>query len=241
MYNLCMAIKLQNDDRIFFSMVSEAAFTNPFSQKRTELDKKICGSEKNVRWKAIIPQTLQKVRHSIAELDKQGTVTLADFDKPDSELLVYVFLFDIFHRFNQQFDNVIAEQSKAGDAPIKVPFADQIFSLMTQRGFDRLQRKRFFALFYQIRRAFHFIDRGLIGDSESMRRLRENLWNNIFTHDIRLYEKYLWDRMEDFSALLLGPTGSGKGAAAAAIGQSGFIRFDEKKLMFAESFTSMFI
>ncbi|MHC4951121.1 MAG: sigma-54-dependent Fis family transcriptional regulator, partial [Planctomycetota bacterium] len=81
-------------------------------------------------------------------------------------------------------------------------------------------------MFYQIRRAFHFINKGLIGKSNCMQTMRVALWNNIFTYDIRDYERYMWDKMEDFSTLLTGPTGSGKGAAAAAIGKSGFIPYD---------------
>jgi len=96
-------------------------------------------------------------------------------------------------------------------------------------------------MFFQIRRAFYFIEKGLTGTSSVMKKLRMDLWNNIFTHDLNHYQLSLWDKMEDFSTLLLGPTGSGKGAAAGAIGQSGYIPFDPKGNRFVQNFTKTFV
>jgi transcriptional regulator with GAF, ATPase, and Fis domain len=122
-----------------------------------------------------------------------------------------------------------------------VPFAEEALNQFARRGFDPEAAIRFFGIFYQIRRAFHFISGGLIGESASMKELRRHLWDNIFTHDTRLYDRYLWNRMEDFSTLLLGETGTGKGTGAAAIGRSGYIPFDRKSGRFVESFTRGFV
>jgi DNA-binding NtrC family response regulator len=97
------------------------------------------------------------------------------------------------------------------------------------------------AIFYQTRRAFHFISQSLVGNSPCMKQLRKRLWDNIFTHDSRWYVRCFWNRMEDFSTLLLGETGTGKGAAAFALGRSGFIPYDPARRCFTESFTRAFV
>jgi transcriptional regulator with PAS, ATPase and Fis domain len=108
-------------------------------------------------------------------------------------------------------------------------------------GFPEERAIHYFVMFFQLRRAFYFILESLAGDCDSMRRLRQALWNNVFTHDMRGYDAALWNRMEDFSTLLLGETGTGKGAAAAAIGRSEFIPYLPEQRRFAANFAESFI
>ncbi len=233
--------KLKSSDRQFFNLVADATFTNPFSRQRQQLDQQVAGVLKTEDdWRKIVPLAVRAVRERLDQLDTGGRCRIQDFDKKDANLMRYTFLFEVYHNHAFTFDDFILEQQQ-DDSPIKVPFGDTAVRELVGRGFSHEQAIQYFSMFYQIRRAFYFIHQGLVGKSQSMRKLRMDLWNNIFTHDIRDYEQYMWDKMEDFSTLLEGPTGSGKGAAAAAIGRSGFIPYDPVKKEFTASFTTMFL
>lgn len=114
-------------------------------------------------------------------------------------------------------------------------------SANSYRGFVEDEAARCVALFHQLRRAYYFIEAGLVGESPSMKQLRLALWNNVFTHDMQLFDTHLWSRMEDFSTLLLGETGTGKGQAAAAIGRSAHIPYLCGERRFAANFAESFI
>ncbi len=241
-YIKCMAyVKLQSEDRNFFTLVSEATFTNPFSEHWDELKRKISSKSYDVPWRKMAHELVREIEKRISYLDKDRPAKISDFQQSDRNLLEHVFVFKVYFQFIEEFEELIDRQFDAGDEPVTVPFARDVLSQLTARGFAHSAANKYFSLIYQTRRAARFIGRRLIGTSPSMRMLRMNLWNNIFTHDIHHYERYLWNKMEDFSTLLLGPTGCGKGAAAAAIGRSGFIPYEEKKNTFADSFTRMFI
>ena len=231
---------LTGRDRDFLRLLAEAAATNPFSDTYSELQLKIAGCDASVpaeeRYKRIVSRMSEEVRH----MEEAGSDDVRQYSGEDRQLVRQALIYDLYHRFMPRLDEMIADQVAAGDHSVPVRFAGDVLRLLARRGFSPDESKRYFEIMFQVRRAFFFIDHGLVGNSESMKQLRRHLWNNVFTHDIRLYDRYLWNRMEDFSTMLFGETGTGKGAAAAAIGRSGFIPFDEKRGVFAESFTGSF-
>ncbi len=225
----------------FFRMISQAAFSNPFSDERVEVDRQIVGAADNVDWHTMLPPLLQSLKEHIHELEKAGGIRIVADGNQDDRAVVVSVLFHVFHRYMIQFDLLIDEQMEQGDDPCRAPFAFQCLEELLGYGFSRTEACRYVGIFYQIRRAYYFISRELVGESPCMKKLRARLWDNVFTHDIFWYEQCLWNRMEDFSTLLLGETGTGKGAAAAAIGRSGFIPFNPNTQKFEESFTRAFV
>jgi len=241
LYILCMANfeELTEDDRRFFQLVSAAGFSNPFSEERDALDRQLAGMT-GARQETLLKKAIISIKERIETLEKNGRANLSLYQGADRDHLAKGLLFVQFHRYLQSFDELIQQQLREGDEPCVVPFSGELLALLREVGFKGDEARHYLAFFYQLRRAFYFIDQ-LVGQSPAMRELRCTLWNNIFTHNVPRYEERLWNRMEDFSTLLIGETGTGKGAAAAAIGRSGYIPFDEKHGRFAESFTRNFI
>jgi hypothetical protein len=228
-------------DRDFFAQVARAAFVNPFSETRDTLDQLMAGSSGSGSKEDILATVIARVAERATALQRTPGNTLQRLPAADRETVRTVFLFDLYHRHLEDFDRLIQTQSAAGDAPCAVPFARELLAGFSRAGFSEAESLQYLGLFFQVRRAYYFIHAGLTGSGPAMRKVREHLWQTLFTHNTRWFEQYLWNRMEDFSVLLLGETGTGKGAAAAAIGRSGFIPFDPRSGRFSESFTRNFL
>ena len=233
--------KLRTEERDFFNLLAEVIFSNPFSFDKAQLDKTLgrnTTQESNKHhYIALVPVVEEKLQ----QLELAGISQTTDLSGKDRELLEYAYLFQLYHQYVDEFDQHIQEQSVQGEKPVKLKLANALIRKMQQRGFSDADIARYIALFYQIRRAYYFIDESLVGDAACMQNLRHALWNNVFTTDMRIYANHLWNRMEDFSTLILGETGSGKGSAAAAIGRSGLIPFEMDKACFSYSFTQTFV
>jgi DNA-binding NtrC family response regulator len=235
------SLQLTAAEREFFALVAEAAFANPFSDARAEIDLKITGARRHLTPAERLELLIPTVRGRLRGFESSGRAHVQAYAGEDHELVETVFLFDTYYRCHLDLDRLIAEQERAGDEPCRVEFAPQVLARLRELGFRESEACRHFALLYQLRRAYYFIAGGLLGKSRSMKDLRLHLWNNVVTHSIRRYARHLLGRMEDFSTLLLGETGAGKGAAAAAIGRSGWIPVDSQKQRFVESFTKAFV
>ncbi len=233
--------QLTDSQREFLGTVHDAAFANPFSQDRATLDLSIAGLKRDANPKTRLSAAITRVNAALAEIDTPTAAVLGDFSSDDQHLVTYAVLFSLFHHFAEQFDALIAHQIKIREGSCPVLFASDAIRRMRERGICEKDALRYFALFYQLRRGYHFINNALVGRCPSMQHLRMVLWNNVFTHDSQLYVETLWDRMEDFATLILGETGTGKGAAAAAIGRSGYIPFNAREKCFSESFMSSFV
>jgi sigma-54 dependent transcriptional regulator, flagellar regulatory protein len=235
--------RLTAEQRAFFAPLGEAIFLNPFGAERaTLLDRASPGhSSEALRLDPNAYQMPAEVDARLSGLERQGRTAIQHFAPEDRAFMQPVLCYQVYHRHVPSLDRLIQEQLKSPNASVVVPFARSLLEQLSTRGLSLEQSLRYLAIFYQLRRAFHFIVDSLTGEGPSMQQLRLAVWNAVFTHNARLYDQYLWNRMEDFSTLLIGETGTGKGLAAAAIGRSGLIPFDPKAGRFAESFSRSFL
>jgi len=222
-------------ERDFLAALGDVVFANPFTAKRAALINRLAPNATLTDREALA----RVVAPRLAPYLRREALTALSAD--DRRLLEPAFAYVVYHRYVPQLDAHIERQDNQPGAPLPVPFGEDAVGDLVQSGFTQERAAKYFGFFFQLRRAFYFIERTLAGKSDSMEELRRALWNNMFTHDMRTYEAALWEQMEDFATLLLGETGTGKGSAAAAIGRSEFIPYVPAERRFAANFADSFI
>ncbi|MBK1629392.1 Fis family transcriptional regulator [Thiohalocapsa halophila] len=216
---------LSPDDRAYFGLLCETVFANPFAADRGRLAR-LLGNDASAPSAELVSQAVEYHRlmpgldARLGKLAVGGLARLQDFAGEDRALMRRVFLFHCYQRFAERFDPLIA---RGGSGGLGRGLARELTEALAGCGFEPNEQRRWIALYYQLRRAYFFIDQALVGRSAPMRALRQALWNSVFTADLASYALLLWERLQDFPTLLLGETGTGKGQAAAAIGRSGVI------------------
>lgn len=234
---------LRPEERDFLYGATELVLINPFTTDWLKITHRILPDAKlPLHSRKVFFATLAStLENRLQKLESRGLKKVPDFTQADQSLMRYVYLLRAFLNCNDAFEQLIKSQMNINKS-INVPFAEAITNYLQDKGFSKEESHKYLALFYQIQRAYYYITSLLVGGSDSMQQLRRSIWNSIFTLDVRTYDQYLWNRMEDFSTLLLGKTGTGKGLAAAAIGSSGYIPFNAHRQRFEyspnESFTA---
>ena len=246
---------LNPEDHRFLESVAQVSYANPFLVDRIDFERQALGSEfdeSRANWNLMgdDPETWQintrKIAdraYSVVAAIKQQLKSGAPADSRELKLYEDTVLFLLYYYYAQRFKNTIV-----------APQSDQTYEFFNEfthywRHFFKLpvaglpsqkEATHIFACFFQVRRAFYYIFRAIIGRSAVAANLRAMVWNSIFTHDMRRYRRAFYQRMGDFSTLIMGPTGSGKELVARAIGLSRYIPFNPKSLKFEKDFSATF-
>ncbi len=249
-----MAI-LNTEDRGFLEIVAKVSYANPFLAERIDYERLALGSEfdeSQANWNLLgdDPETHQANTRLIAERAYSIVAGMQQQLKKGvaaslTELQLYedTVLFLLYYYYAQRFKSSIINPQKEQRYEYFNEFVHywrQFFKHPARKLPSLKEAAHIFACFFQVRRAFYFIFRAIIGRSTVAANLRAMVWNSIFTHDMRRYRRSFYRRMGDFSTLIVGPTGSGKELVARAIGLSRYISFNTKSLQFEKDFSDTF-
>lgn len=250
---------LSATERAFLQTVSDLGYCNPFLQERIEYERTILGEDfiaGEPVW-GLRVDAPEKLNPNIEQLTTRIETLIRSLherlmhagDVAEKDLLLYQdgVLFFLFHHYRFQFDSLITraleQQRKRERCGFYANFLHdwQEFFTLPGRTLPVLSEvTHYFACFFQLRRAFYHIFQSIIGTSLVSARLRAEVWQSIFTHDMRRYRRTLYDKMGDFTTLIRGPSGTGKELVARAIGLSRYVPFDAKTQTFTEDFVGSF-
>ena len=235
-----------NKEKVSFLLlqVKELSFVNPFSYRREEIESEILQSLGRIRIReerfVKIDPRFDQVLHwlSLVE-DYLLTDDSEEFSgkkwTASKEALAY---FCLFHELIPELDS-LSKLSKTVDSKNRSVFR------MVMNGIEKRRKlisekeislwrnpAHLFSCFYQLRRAFLYISQGIQGESATISKLRERIWESIFTHDMLSYQQWMYQVVGEFPTIIIGPSGSGKEVIAGAIARSRFIPYLEKEGVF---------
>jgi transcriptional regulator with AAA-type ATPase domain len=240
---------LNESERGFAAAVSRLAYVNPFLPERIEWERRALGGEHvpfDAVWHAGTGEAGEnpneaRIAERAAALAEALRERLADKKRATpAELELYEDLaaYVLYYRYQARLYLTFAGgvEGRRPDAGFYADFAAdwQRFFPPAGRWRPRFDAAHLFACCFQVRRAFHFIFRSIIGGSMPAARLRAQVWQSIFTHDLRRFQRSLYQRLNDVTTLITGPSGTGKELVARAIALSRYIPFDARARRFGE-------
>lgn len=223
--------------------LSRLAYCNPFLPERLELEQAALGgeyeAEDHVAWSrtaaahierpnvvrltALADALATKLRDQLAAGGKASAEELRLYE----DLVVYV----LYYRWVATLTPAGVSGHKAAVGSAWESFRQDHEHLHGVAGLPTGDQAaaHLFACLHQVRRAFRGIYDCILGDSLPAARLRAQVWQSIFTHDMRRYRRSLYNGMGDFSTLITGPSGTGKELVARAIALAQYIALDPEE------------
>jgi len=236
--------------------IGSLAYTNPFLPERIGAEEEILGGDfvpTAPVWSVDPARFDQNPNlaeiHSIAEgiaSGARGRLSRGGERADGDDLRVYedLALYVMFYRYEGAFyEHIVGE--RGGRWRVPLPRFDEFEADFEHfLGFEGvspdLEPGHLFAIFFQLRRAFHFTFRHILGASMPSAELRASVWRSIFTRDFHRYRSGLYRRMHDIATLVIGPSGTGKDLVASAIGLSRYIPYDRGTGEFQDDFRGMY-
>jgi transcriptional regulator with AAA-type ATPase domain len=237
---------LNDGERDFAGAVSALAYVNPFLPERIEWERRALGGEHvpfDAVWharddtagenpnEARIGERTAALAEALRERLAGGARATAREVEVYRDLVSYL----LYYKYQAR---LLAAITAAGrpDFAFYAGFAADCARFLAPALDRRLgaDPAHLFACCYQVRRAFHFIFRSILGGSLPAALLRAEVWQSIFTRDLRRYQRALYARLGDVTTLVTGPSGTGKELVARAIAFSRYIPFDAAAQSFGD-------
>ncbi len=227
--------------------LSELANCNPFSPRRFELERSLLGrqfvDEDAISWnrrhdfqpgdRANVIALSQLATEVVARIQQNQRVKNQPLDlelqQSYWDVVAYVLLYRyITPTIYQTFESANAKSQSVVQNAWHEFYAD--YQTMLDVGgvfpLTKLAGAHLFACLFQVHRAFWLIFDHLLGDSLPIARLREKVWESVFSCDLARYHDGLYSHLRDLATLITGPSGTGKELVARAIGLAQYMPFD---------------
>ena len=229
----------------FLEAVSQLAYCNPFSSERIRLERIVLGErfrEGEPAWSLSVDDPAgplkngERIARQVAELLPGLRERARNRNTNSRGVYEGAVLYHLYYSYSRKIyrdpEELESGHNTRADGHSYEDYVGEWNHYFSGSIEPTDSAAHVFAIFYQMRRAFFAIYSNIVGESPSAARLRETIWQSIFTHDMRRYRQGLFRRMGDFSTLITGPSGTGKEFVARAIAYSRYIPFQPRTLTF---------
>jgi len=243
-------------DRVAAVAIGDLCYANPFLPSRLEAERRALGdahrsapdqwgrgsAADNPNIDALGQRARELVTHAARKLRDGHTRS-----DEDTQLYQGLIRYHLYHRLEDLLLK-LAQAHAQGDLDRRRVSSYKLFHDELEKLCDvpgqplplGQDTGHLFAMLFQVRRAFDLIRDHILGTSASAGALRGSVWQSIFTHDMRRYERSLYAHMHEIPTLITGPSGTGKELVARAIGMGHYIPFDATELRFSPSAQTAF-